>query len=190
MKKLANKYLKDHIASVRKHLFGPKGLDKKNYNKLYGMNSLQSVIVFFPADPLYTITLDGDKSLQNDAFKKGFIFSSPNNLNNLIAVFEQIKSEKKQIENISKIITSASKIFDKYSDIKTAIKGALQSYRTHATNLQNIVTKSWGSQGLEKQINKLKEDHGVIPGKPIPEIPPEQSTTVNVDDPEEKDKLN
>ena len=189
-KKLATKYLKDHIASVRKHLFGPKGLDKKNYNKLYGMNSLQSVIVFFPADPLYTITLDGDKSLQNDAFKKGFIFSSPNNLNNLIAVFEQIKSEKKQIENISKIITSASKIFDKYSDIKTAIKGALQSYRTHATNLQNIVTKSWGSQGLEKQINKLKEDHGVIPGKPIPEIPPEQSTTVNVDDPEEKDKLN
>ena len=183
-KKLATKYLKDHIASVRKRL------DKKNYNKLYGMNSLQSVIVFFPADPLYTITLDGDKSLQNDAFKKGFIFSSPNNLNNLIAVFEQIKSEKKQIENISKIITSASKIFDKYSDIKTAIKGALQSYRTHATNLQNIVTKSWGSQGLEKQINKLKEDHGVIPGKPIPEIPPEQSTTVNVDDPEEKDKLN
>ena len=189
-KKLAAKYLKDHIASVRKHLFGPKGLDKKNYNKLYGMNSLQSVIVFFPADPLYTITLDGDKSLQNDAFKKGFIFSSPNNLNNLIAVFEQIKSEKKQIENISKIITSASKIFDKYSDIKTAIKGALQSYRTHATNLQNIVTKSWGSQGLEKQINKLKEDHGVIPGKPMPEIPSEQSTTVNVDDPEEKNKLN
>ena len=104
--------------------------------------------------------------------------------------WNNIRATKKQIENISKIITSASKIFDKYSDIKTAIKGALQSYRTHATNLQNIVTKSWGSQGLEKQINKLKEDHGVIPGKPIPEIPPEQSTTVNVDDPEEKDKLN
>ena len=99
-KKLADKYLKDHIDSVRKHLFGPKGLDKKNYNKLYGINSLKHVIVFFPADELYTITLKGDITLQNDAFKKGFIFSSPNNLNNLIAVFEQIKSEKKQIENI------------------------------------------------------------------------------------------
>jgi len=190
-KKLADNYLKGHIDSVRKHLFGPKGLDKKNYNKLYGINSLKHVIVFFPADELYTITLKGDISLQNDAFKKGFIFSSPNNLNNLIAVFEQIKSEKKQIENISKIITSASKIFDKYSDVKTAIKGALESYRTHANKLQNIVTKSWGTQGLEKQINKLKDDHGVIPGKPIPEIPPEQSTIVDVADPEEdKDKLN
>ena len=191
-KKVADKYLKDHIDSVRKHLFGPKGLDKKNYNKLYGISSLKHVIVFFPADELYTITLKGDVSLQNDAFKKGFIFSSPNNLNNLIAVFEQIKSEKKQIENISKIITSASKIFDKYTDVKTAIKGALQSYKTHANHLQNIVTKSWGTQGLEKQINKLKEDHGVISGKQIPQVPQEQTAVSEIDDPEDSDqsKLN
>ena len=191
-KKLADNYLKDHIDSVRKHLFGPKGLDKKNYNKLYGINSLKHVIVFFPADELYTITLKGDISLQNDAFKKGFIFSSPNNLNNLIAVFEQIKSEKKQIENISKIITSASKIFDKYSDVKKAIIGALLSYKTHKNHLQDLVKKSWGSQGLEKQINKLKEEHGVIPGKQIPEITDEQTVIPDVDDLQdsEKDKLN
>ena len=188
-KKLADKYLKAHIDSVRKHLFGSNGLDKKNYNKLYGINSLKHVIVFFPADELYTITLKGDITLQNDAFKKGFIFSSPNNLNNLIAVFEQIKSEKKQIENISKIILSASKIFDKYSDVKSAIKGALESYRTHGNKLQNIVTKSWGSQGLEKQIKKLENEHGVIAGKQIPDLPPEQSTIINVADPEEEEKI-
>ena len=184
-------YLKDHIASVRNHLFGPKGLNKKNYNKLYGIKSLQSVIVFFPASSLYSVTLDADKTLQTEALKANFILSSPTELLNMIKVFEQIKSEKKQIENISKIITSASKIFDKYSDVKTAIKGALQSYKTHANQLQNIVTKSWGSQGLEKQIKKLEDEHGVMPGKQIPEIPPEQATITDVSDPEEdKDKLN
>ncbi len=142
--KLKAQYLKDHIASVRNHLFGPKGLNKKNYNKLYGLKSLQSVIVFFPANPLYTITLESDKTLQTEALKSNFILSSPTELLNMIKVFEQIKSEKKQIENISKIITSAGKIFDKYSDVKTAIKGALQSYKTHANHLQTIVTKSWG----------------------------------------------
>ena len=184
-------YIKDHLASVRNHLFGPKGLIKKNYNKLYGIKSLQSVIVFFPASNLYSITLDADKTLQTEALKANFILSSPNELLNMIKVFEQIKSEKKQIENISKIITSASKIFDKYSDVKTAIKGALQSYKTHANQLQNIVTKSWGSQGLEKQIKKLEDEHGVMPGKQIPEIPVEQSNIADVADPEEeKDKLN
>ena len=184
-------YLKDHIASVRNHLFGPKGLAKKNYNKLYGIKSLQSVIVFFPASSLYSVTLDADKTLQTEALKANFILSSPTELLNMIKVFEQIKSEKKQIENISKIITSASKIFDKYSDVKTAIKGALQSYKTHANQLQSLVTKSWGSQGLEKQIKKLEDEHGVIPGKQIPEIPPEQANFTEVTDPEEdKDKLN
>ena len=184
-------YLKDHLASVRNHLFGPKGLIKKNYNKLYGIKSLQSVIVFFPASNLYSITLDADKTLQTEALKANFILSSPTDLLNMIKVFEQIKSEKKQIENISKIITSASKIFDKYSDVKTAIKGALQSYKTHANQLQSLVTKSWGSQGLEKQIKKLEDEHGVIPGKQIPKIPAEQASIVDVTDPEEdKDKLN
>ena len=184
-------YLKDHLASVRNHLFGPKGLAKKNYNKLYGIKSLQSVIVFFPASNLYSVTLDADKTLQTEALKANFILSSPTELLNMIKVFEQIKSEKKQIENISKIITSASKIFDKYSDVKTAIKGALQSYKTHANQLQSLVTKSWGSQGLEKQIKKLEDEHGVMPGKQIPEIPPEQATITDVSDPEEdKDKLN
>ena len=184
-------YLKDHIASVRNHLFGPKGLNKKNYNKLYGIKSLQSVIVFFPASSLYSVTLDADKTLQTEALKANFILSSPTELLNMIKVFEQIKSEKKQIENIGKIINSASKIFDKYSDVKTAIKGALQSYKTHANQLQTLVTKSWGSQGLEKQIKKLEDEHGVMPGKQIPEIPPEQATITDISDPEEdKDKLN
>ena len=67
----------------------------------------------------------------------------------------------------------------------------MQSYKTHANHLQSIVTKSWGTQGLEKQINKLKDEHGVIPGKPIPEIPAEQSTVSNVEDPEkEPEQLN
>ena len=189
--KQKKQYLKDHLASVRNHLFGPKGLVKKNYNKLYGIKSLQSIIVFFPASNLYSITLDADKTLQTEALKANFILSSPTDLLNMIKIFEQIKSEKKQIENISKIITSASKIFDKYSDVKTAIKGALQSYKTHANQLQSLVTKSWGSQGLEKQIKKLEDEHGVIPGKQIPEIPPEQANITEVTDPEEdKDKLN
>ena len=189
--KQKKQYLKDHLASVRNHLFGPKGLVKKNYNKLYGIKSLQSIIVFFPASNLYSITLDADKTLQTEALKANFILSSPTDLLNMIKIFEQIKSEKKQIENISKIITSASKIFDKYSDVKTAIKGALQSYKTHANQLQSLVTKSWGSQGLEKQIKKLEDEHGVIPGKQIPEILSEQASISYVTDPEEdKDKLN
>ena len=44
---------------------------------------------------------------------------------------------------------------------------------------------------LSGQIKKLEDEHGVMPGKQIPEIPPEQSNISEVADPEEeKDKLN
>ena len=145
--------------------------------------------MFFPAESLYKTTIIEDNELLTHALKSNIILASPDDFLKMIKLFEQIINENKQVENISKVIGSAEKIFDKYVDVKLAIKGALQTYRSHGTHLRNIVTKSWGSQGLEKQIKKLKDDHGVIPGKQIPEIPPEQTTIVNVDDPEEEEKV-
>ena len=47
------------------------------------------------------------------------------------------------------------------------------------------------TQKEQEQIKKLEDEHGVIPGKQIPEIPPEQANITEVTDPEEdKDKLN
>ena len=187
-KEVKAKYLKKHIDSVRDHLFHPKkGLIKKNYHKLYNLKTFQAVIVFFPADALFADSVDDE--LFMDAWKANFLLTSPKGLMNLIKALEQIKSEKKQIDNIDKIIESARKIFDKYADVKSAMKGVIKTYREHGNHLQTVVTKSWGSKGLEKQINKLKDDHGVIPGKPIPEIPQEQTTIINVEDSEEEDKV-
>ena len=44
---------------------------------------------------------------------------------------------------------------------------------------------------ISRQIKKLEDEHGVIPGKQIPEILSEQASISDVTDPEEdKDKLN
>ena len=51
--------------------------------------------------------------------------------------------------------------------------------------------KSLINDTLKYMIKKLENEHGVIPGKQIPEIPPEQANITDVSDPEEdKDKLN
>ena len=49
-------YLKEHIDSVRGHLYDKKkGLINKDYIKIYGLKSFQKVIVFFPSDNLLGI---------------------------------------------------------------------------------------------------------------------------------------
>ena len=180
------KYLKKHMDSVKRHI---NSLANKNYHKLYNLKSFQSVIMFFPAENLYKTTIKEDNELLTHALKSNIMLASPDDFLKMIKLFEQIINENKQVENISKVIGSAEKIFDKYADVKSAIKGALKTYREHGNHLQTVVTKSWGTKGLEKQINKLKDDHGVIPGKQIPEIPQEQTTIINVEDPEEEDKV-
>lgn len=180
------KYLKKHMDSVKRHI---NSLANKNYHKLYNLKSFQSVIMFFPAENLYKTTIKEDNELLTHALKSNIMLASPDDFLKMIKLFEQIINENKQVENISKVIGSAEKIFDKYADVKSAIKGALKTYREHGNHLQTVVTKSWGTKGLEKQINKLKDDHGVIPGKQIPEIPQEQTTIINVEDPEEENKV-
>ena len=76
-------------------------------------------------------------------------------------------------------------------NLKESIKKAISSYNSHAVHLKKIVTTAYGNQGLEKQIKKLKDEHGLLPGKQLSEISSEESVVANIDDPEsEENKWN
>ena len=80
-------------------------------------------------------------------------------------------------------------IYEKYVGLKQSVKLTLTTYRTHGKKLQEIVTKAWGKQGVEKEINKLKEKHGVISSKRIDDVNTEETEIFNVSDPEEEETI-
>ena len=183
-----DKQLTKHIDSVKDHI---KKLSNKNYNKLYNLNSFQSIIMFMPFETSYISALEKDQDLLDEAFKSNILLSGPSSFMALLKIIEQLKSQQKQVDNISKVIVSAEIIFDKYVSLKESIKKAISSYNSHAGHLKKIVTTAMGNQGLEKQIKKLKDEHGLLPGKQLSDISPEESNIVNVDDPEsEENKWN
>ena len=180
-------YLKEHTDSVRGHLYDKKkGLINKDYIKIYGLKSFQKVIVFFPSDNLLGFTLEQDKGLFTEALEDNFILAGPKTLLSMIKIFEQIKSEKKQIEGMKKIQASATDIYDRYVGLKESIKQTFSTYRTHGKKLKDVVTKAWGQQGIEKEIKKLKDKHGVISSKRIENVNSEETEVFNVTDPEEE----
>ena len=185
-----NQHLKNHIKSVNDHLYDEKkGLINKDYTKIYGLNSLQNVIVFFPSDNLLGFTLENDKSLFSSALENNFILAGPRTLMSMIKVLEQIRSEKKQIEGMKKMQSSATNIFEKYVGLKDAVRQTLTTYRTHGKKLHEVMIKSWGHQGLEKEIKKLKDKHGVISQKKVEDIKTENTDIYNIPDPDEDDKI-
>ena len=62
---LAN--LKAHILAMRNHI---KGLGDKNYHKLYGIDGLDFVLMFIPIEPAFSLAVQMDGELFNDAYEK------------------------------------------------------------------------------------------------------------------------
>ena len=85
-----------------------------------------------------------------------------------------------------KIQASANDIYDRYVGLKEYIKQTFSTYRTHGKKLKDVVTKAWGQQGIEKEIKKLKDKHGVISSKRIEDVNSEETEIFNVTDPEEE----
>jgi len=179
-----NRQLTKHVDSVKGHI---KKLANKNYNKLYNLKSFQSIIMFMPFETCYISVLEKDQELLDEAFKSNILLSGPSSFMALLKIIEQLKNQQKQVDNISKVISSAEVIFDKYVVLKDTIKKAFSTYNAHAGHLKKIATTAYGNQGLEKQIKKLKDDHGLLPGKQLSDISSEESNIETLDDPDSKD---
>ena len=57
--------LKAHLLSLRTHI---KGLSEKNYQSLYGVESLDFVLMFIPIEPAFSLAVQNDGELFNDAY--------------------------------------------------------------------------------------------------------------------------
>ncbi|MEL6413069.1 MAG: DNA recombination protein RmuC, partial [Bacteroidota bacterium] len=69
--------LKGHIQSIRKHI---KDLSEKNYQNLYNLQGLDFVLMFIPMEPAFSLAVQHDLRLFNDAYEKNIVIVSPSTL--------------------------------------------------------------------------------------------------------------
>ena len=70
-------YLKEHINSIRGHI---KRLSPKEYQKLYGLTSLDFVLMFIPIEPAFALAVQNDPGIFYEAFEKNIVIVSPTTL--------------------------------------------------------------------------------------------------------------
>ena len=102
-------------------------------------------------------------------------------------------TKEKQIENVSEITKSATRLYEKYATLKSFLKKIVTSYRTHGQNLQAAISNSWGGKdSLEKQMINLKKKHGLSATKNIEQTLPEEDKIIDINDPEDNnlEKMN
>lgn len=147
-------YLKEHVASVRRHI---DELSGKRYDK-YNIHSLDYVMLFIPNEPSYFVAMDADNSLWNYAYKKGIVLISPSNLISTLFVVNSLWTRERQQRDVQRIVDTANAIYDKFvsfadnfTKIESALAKAQDAYNDAFKQLKT------GKGNITKRLGELKE---------------------------------
>lgn len=159
---LRDKFLKDHINSLRRHV---DQLSAKKYEDLYEMESPDFVLMFIPIEPAFAIAINNDSSIYNKAFEQNIVIVTPSTLLATLRTIDSMWNNEKQQRNAIEIARQAGALYDKFEgfvsdltkvgkkmdDAKSEYKGAMNKL---VEGRGNIVTSI---QKLKKMGAKAKK---------------------------------
>jgi DNA recombination protein RmuC len=157
--------MKRHLDSVRGHI---KELSVKNYQQLYGLKSLDFVLMFIPVEPAFMLAIAHDGDLWQDAWKKNVLLVSPSTLLFVLRTVAHLWRQEQQNRNAQEIANQGAALYDKLvgfvedlDNLGTKLHQAQRAY-------DGAYNKFTGGRGnVIRQAENLKE-LGVKPTKHLP----------------------
>ena len=163
---LRDKFLKDHINSIRKHV---DQLSSKKYEDLYEMESPDFVLMFIPIEPAFAIAINNDNSLYNKAFEQNIVIVTPSTLLATLRTIDSMWNNEKQQRNAIEIARQAGALYDKFegfvSDLTKVGKKMDDAKDEYKGAMNKLVI---GRGNIITSIEKLKK-MGAKAKKSIPE---------------------
>lgn len=152
--KVQQEKLKEHAASVKKHV---DELATKSYQD-YVRKSGDFVMMFIPNEGAYLAAMHADSHLWEYAYDKRVVIISPTHLISVLKLVSQLWGHDKQTKNALRIAEEAGKLYDRFVDfteymrnIDKGITNARQAYDKAMAKLQD------GRGNIIKQVETLQE---------------------------------
>ena len=157
--------LRRHLDSVRAHV---RELSEKNYQQLYGLQSLDFVLMFIPVEPAFMLAISHDGDLWQDAWKKNVLLVSPSTLLFVVRTVAHLWRQEQQSRNAQEIANRGAELYDKLAgfveDLDTLGNRLQQAQKAY----DGAYSKFVGGRGnVIRQAEMLKE-LGVKPAKQLP----------------------
>ncbi|HKO14549.1 MAG TPA: DNA recombination protein RmuC [Acidobacteriaceae bacterium] len=158
--------LRLHLQSIRTHL---KGLSAREYQELYGLNSLDFVLMFIPIEPAFMLAIANDNRLWQEAYEKNVLLVSPSSLLCVVRTVAQIWRQERQARNVEEIARRGRMLLDKFvgfTEDLQSIGRKLGDAREAYDRAYNKLTRADGN--LVAQAQKLVK-LGIRPNKTLPQ---------------------
>lgn len=162
-----NLALKQHIDSCKSHI---KSLSEKKYQNIYGVKSLDFVLMFIPVEPAFMLAIAHDGELWQEAWKKNILLVSPSTLLFVVRTVAHLWRQEQQNNNAQEIAKRGAELYDKVAGFVSDM-GMLGDRLTQAKDSYDKAYSklSKGKGNVLRQVEMLKE-LGVKPTKQLPAL--------------------
>jgi DNA recombination protein RmuC len=157
--------LNAHIQSLRQHI---QALSGKNYSSLYGVGSVDFVLMFIPIEPAFLLALKSAPNLYQEALAKNIVLVCPSTLMATLRTVAHLWRQDHQNKNALEIARQCGALYDKFVGFVDDMEKLGQRIDQAQTSYHDAFNKlKTGKGNLIRTAEKVRE-LGVKPSKTLP----------------------
>lgn len=161
---IAEQELAAHIQSLRQHI---QGLSSKNYSSLYGIGSVDFVLMFVPIEPAFLLALKTAPNLYQEALAKNIVLVCPSTLMATLRTVAHLWRQDSQNRNALEIAKQCGTLYDKFVGFVDDLEKLGQRLDQAQTSYHDAFNKLKSGKGnLIRTAEKVRE-LGVKPSKTL-----------------------
>lgn len=147
--------LKQHIESLRAHA---KGLSEKDYTQLYGVRSVDFVLMFVPLEPAFLLALRQRPEIFQEAYDRQVVMVTHTTLMATLRTVHGIWKNERIARNHLEIAERAGALYDKFVSFTTTLGGIGKHVQQANEDYEKALRLlSEGPGNLVRQVEMLKE---------------------------------
>ena len=157
--------LNSHVLSIKQHI---QGLSAKNYQDLYGVGSIDFVLMFIPIEPAFLAAMRHAPDIYQDALKKNIVIVCPSTLLATVRTVAHLWRQEHQNRNAQEIARQCASLYDKFVGfVEDLDKVGLRLEQAQISYTDAVGKLKTGRGNLIRTAENVKK-LGVKPNKSLP----------------------
>ncbi len=148
-------HLKQHIGSIKRHI---KTLSEKKYQLMYDLQGLDFVLMFIPIEPAFSLAIQEEISIFNEAYERNIVIVSPTNLIATLRTIANIWRQEHQNQHALEIAHQGGALYDKFVSFIEDLKAVGRQIDLIQKNYVEATKKLYEGRGsLIARAEKMKK---------------------------------